>query len=82
MLGRGGTGVTGREAKSGKGLGNCGGAHAIRKGAGLGLGLGFRRGTPNFANPTVFITQKELLQEQKESHESRLENESTQLERQ
>lgn len=83
MPGRDGTGVMGRGAKSGRGLGNCMRANAVRNGAGLGLGSGFRRGTPNFsADSTVTKTQKELLQEQKELLESRLESISKQLESQ
>lgn len=81
MQGRDGTGVMGRGAKSGRGLGNCKEANTVRNGTGLGLGLGFRRGNPNFAaDSTVSKTQKELLQEQKELIESKLDSISKQLE--
>ena len=79
MPGKDGTGVMGRGAKSGRGLGNCTGANAIR--CGTGLGLGYRRGLPSFlADPTVSKTQKEMLQEQKKLLESRLDSISKQLE--
>lgn len=79
MPGRDGTGVMGRGAKSGRGLGNCMGANAVRKGSGL--GLGYRRGNPNFvAETTVSKTQKERLQEQKELLEGNLNSISKQLE--
>lgn len=79
MPGRDGTGVMGNGAKSGRGLGNCKGANAVRNGSGL--GLGYRRGIPNFVpDSTVSRTQKELLQEQKELLESKLDSISKQLE--
>jgi len=73
MPGRDGTGIMGRGAKSGRGLGNCKGANAIRTGAGL--GLGYKRGNPNLVvNPTVTKTQKELLQEEKELLEGKIDS--------
>lgn len=86
MPGRDGTGVMGNGAKSGRGLGNCKGANAVRNGSGLGLGLGlglgYRRGMPNFvADSTVSKTQKESLQEQKELLERKLDSISKQLEK-
>ena len=64
MLGKERTGVMGRGAKSGRGLGNCRGAKDV--GNDRGLGLGYRRGNPNFsADTTASKTQKESLKEQK-----------------
>ena len=81
MPGRDGTGVMGNGAKSGRGLGNCKGANAVRNGSGLGLGLGYRRGMPNcVVDPTVSKTQKELLLEQKELLARKLDSISKQLE--
>lgn len=83
---RDGTGPLGCGAMSGRGLGVCTGANAVKYGAGLGvglgLGLGCRRGFGrNFiADPTMSKTQKELLTEQKELLESRLDVISKQLE--
>ena len=79
MPGRDGTGLMGRGARSGKGLGNCREANAVRNGAGL--GQGYRRGTPNFlADLTASKTPKERLQEQKELLEGKLNSISKQLE--
>jgi hypothetical protein len=73
MPGRDGTGVMGQGAKSGRGLGNCKGANAVRNGGGQGQGN--RRGNPNaVTNSTVSQTQKEMLQEQKELLERRLDS--------
>jgi len=69
MPGRDGTGPTGRGAMTGRALGVCIGANAVRCGAGRGLGLGYRRGS-----------EKILLQEQKELLESRLAAINKQLE--
>ena len=81
MPGKDGTGVMGHGPKSGRGLGNCTGANAVRKGTGLGLGQGYRRGLPNFeGDPTVAEKQKELLQEQKKLLERKLDSISKQLE--
>ncbi len=79
MPGRDGTGVMGNGAKSGRGLGTCKGANAVRNGSGL--GLGYRRGIPNFgADSTASKTQKESLQEQKDLLEKKLDSISKQLE--
>ncbi|TGE38121.1 hypothetical protein E4K67_09075 [Desulfosporosinus fructosivorans] len=79
MPGRDGTGVMGQGAKSGRGLGNCKGANAAVRNGG-GLGLGNRRGDPKaVTNSTVSQTQKEMLQEQKELFERRLDSISKQL---
>ncbi|MBA1336983.1 MAG: hypothetical protein HPY66_3419 [Firmicutes bacterium] len=80
MPGRDGTGPMGRGAMTGRGLGFCTGINAIRYGAGLGLGLGlglgfgYRRGFRRnyIAGPIVSKSQKELLAEQKELLQSRL----------
>lgn len=77
MSRRDGTGPMGRGAMSRRGFGVCAGSNAI----GYGAGLGHRRGLGrNFAaDPTVSKTQKELLQEQKELLESKLNSISKQL---
>lgn len=78
---RDGTGPMGAGSMTGRDLGLCTGANAVRYGAGFGMGLGlaygrgfgggFRRG---FAvNQTSTKTQKELLQEQKDILQNRLE---------
>lgn len=74
---RDGTGPTGVGSMTGRGLGLCTGANAIRHGAGFGMGLklacrrGFGRG---FAvNQTSSKTRKELLQEQKDILQNHLE---------
>lgn len=75
---RDGTGPMGAGSMTGRGLGLCTGANAVKYGAGLGMGLGlglacrrsFGRG---FAvNQTSSKTQKELLQEQKTMLQYRL----------
>ncbi|TGE36228.1 hypothetical protein E4K67_19950 [Desulfosporosinus fructosivorans] len=79
MPGRDGTGVMGRGAKSGRGLGNCRGAKTVS--SDTGLGLGYRRGNPNFGEDTTgSIKQKESLQEQKELLERKLDTISKELE--
>ncbi|PHJ36910.1 hypothetical protein P378_19550 [Desulforamulus profundi] len=85
---RDGTGPMGLGSMTGRGLGFCTGANAVKYGAGLGLGLGLgcRRGLGrgfgrNFAvDQTSSKTQKELLQEQKDLLQSRLEVIDKQLE--
>jgi hypothetical protein len=75
------TGLLGLGATSERGLGYCDGAKSVRNVIGLGLGLGYKRGRVNFgADPKVSETQKGLLQEQKESLESRLDSINKQLE--
>lgn len=79
---RDGTGPMGIGAMTGRGLGPCTGANAVKYGAGLGLGLGLglacRRGFGRgfgrcFAvNQNSSKTQKELLQQQKDVLKSRL----------
>lgn len=80
---RDGTGPMGRGSKSGRGLGFCTGVNAVRHGAGQGLGLGRGRGLRRgfVADPIVSTTEKQLLQEQKELLESRLNIISKQLDR-
>lgn len=84
MPGRDGTGPMGHGAMTGKGLGFCASNNAVGYGAGLGLGFGFgcRRGFGrNFPSvPATSKTQKELLAEQKELLERRLDIISKQLE--
>ncbi|MDD4390627.1 MAG: DUF5320 domain-containing protein [Eubacteriales bacterium] len=80
---RNGTGPMGVGSMTGRGLGFCTGANAVKYGAGLGIGLGLglacRRGFGRgfgrgFAiNQTSSKTQKELLQEQRTILQDRLE---------
>jgi hypothetical protein len=87
---RDGTGPMGAGSITGRGLGICTGANAVKYGAGLGMGLGlglacrrcfghgFGRG---FAvNQTSSKTQKELLNEQKTMLQDRLKVIDKQLE--
>ena len=90
MPGRDGTGPMGAGSMTGRGLGFCTGANAVRYGAGFGLGLGpgltcrrgfGRRFGRGFAiNEATSKTQKELLQNQKTILEKRLEAIDKQLE--
>ena len=86
MLRRDGTGPMGAGSMTGRGLGSCTGANAVKYGAGLGLGLGLglacRRGFGRgFAvNQNSSKTQKELLQEQKDVLKNRLDVIDKQLE--
>ena len=87
---RDGTGPMGAGAMTGRGLGICTGANAVKYGVGLGMGLGLglacRRGFGRgfgrgFAfNQTSSKTQKELLNEQKTILQDRLEVIDKQLE--
>ena len=83
---RDGTGPMGAGSMTGRGLGSCTGANAVKYGAGLGLGLGLglacRRGFGRgFAvNQNSSKTQKELLQEQKDLLKNRLDVIDKQLE--
>lgn len=83
---RNGTGPMGAGSMTGRGLGLCTGANAVKYGAGLGMGLGLgfacRRGFGRgFAfNQTSSKTQKELLNEQKTMLQDRLEVIDKQLE--
>jgi hypothetical protein len=80
----------GAGSMTGRGLGSCAGANAVKYGAGLGLGVGlglacrrgFERGFGRgFAvNQNSSKTQKELLQEQKNVLKSRLDVIDKQLE--
>ena len=76
---RDGTGPMGAGSMTGRGLGFCTGANAVKYGAGLGMGLGLglacRRGFGRgFAiNQTSSKTQKERLNEQKTMLQNRLE---------
>lgn len=90
MPGRDGTGPMGAGTMTGRGLGFCTGAKAVKYGAdlGLGLGLGFacRRGLGRrfgrvFANDkSTSKTQKELLQKEKAILKNRVEAIDKQLE--
>jgi hypothetical protein len=90
MPGRDRTGPIGAGSMTGRGLGLCTGANAVKYGAGpgmgLGLGLACRRGFGRglgrgFAiNQASSKTQKELLQEQKAILQDRLEVIDKQLE--
>ena len=83
---RDGTGPMGAGSMTGRGLGSCTGANAVKYGAGLGLGLGLglacRRGFGRgFAvNQNSSKTQKELRQEQKDLLKNRLDVIDKQLE--
>jgi len=91
---RDGTGPMGVGSMTGRGLGLCTGANAVKYGAGIGMGLGLglacRRGFGRsfgrgfgrgFAiNQTSSKTQKELLNEQKTMLQDRLEVIDKQLE--
>ncbi len=91
---RDGTGPMGVGSMTGRGLGLCTGANAVKYGAGIGMGLGLglacRRGFGRsfgrgfgrgFAiNQTSSKTQKELLNEQKAMLQDRLEVIDKQLE--
>ena len=74
-----GTGPMGVEPMTGRGLGICTGANAVKYGAGLGrgrgLGFAYRQGfARGFAvNHTFSKTQKELLNEQKTVLQNQLE---------
>ena len=78
---RDGTGPMGRGSMTGRGLGVCTGVNAAKFGAGLalGLGLGCRRGFGRGFSWNTNVeqnsskTKKELLQEQKDVLQSRLE---------
>lgn len=76
---RDGTGPQGAGAKTGRGLGPCSGSNAVKRGAGLGMGLlglglglacrrGFKRGFGRgFAlNQDSSKSEKELLQGQRD----------------
>jgi hypothetical protein len=87
---RDGTGPMGAGSMTGRGLGLCTGANAVKYGAGPGMGLGLglarRRGFGRgfgrgFAiNQTSSKTQKELLNEQKTMLQDQLEAIDKQLE--
>ncbi len=85
---RDGTGPMGRGTMSGRGLGPCSGTNAVKYGTGLGLGLllrcrrGFGRafGGNYNVDQASSKTQKELLQEQRDALQSRLEFINKQLE--
>lgn len=80
----------GAGSMTGRGLGSCTGANAVKYGAGLGLGLGLglarRRGFGRGFGRGIAVdqntskTQKELLQEQKNVLKSRLDVIDKQLE--
>ncbi|WP_027398336.1 DUF5320 domain-containing protein [Anaerovorax odorimutans] len=71
---RDGSGPTGLGSMTGKGFGFCTGVNTFRNGCGFGLGLGLRNGCrQNYRfNSNSPKTQKELLSEQKELLENRL----------
>jgi hypothetical protein len=87
---RDGTGPMGAGSMTGRGLGLCTGANAVKYGAGLGMGLGLglacRRGfgrgfgRGSAINRISTKTQKELLNEQKTMLQNRLEVIDKQLE--
>ncbi len=83
-----GTGPMGRGSMNGRGLGFCTGANAFKFGAGFGPGLGFGcrrgfgRGFGGYFNvdQSFSLTEKEMLQNQKDMLQSRLEDIDKQLE--
>ncbi|MFA9422799.1 MAG: DUF5320 domain-containing protein [Sedimentibacter sp.] len=90
---RDGTGPMGRGAMTGRGLGVCNGMNVngygvgygrgYGRGLGLGLGAGYgcRRGfATTFVGESVGLTDKELLMEQKELLQNRLDIVTKQLE--
>jgi hypothetical protein len=85
---RDGTGPMGAGEMTGRGLGLCTGANAVKYEAGLRTGLGFARrrgcgcgfGRGFTVNGLSSNTQKELLQEQKKVMQNRLEVIDKQLE--
>ncbi|QAT60981.1 hypothetical protein EQM13_04985 [Acidilutibacter cellobiosedens] len=89
---RDGTGPMGAGSMTGRGLGLCTGANAVKYGAGLGMGIGLglacRRGfgfgrgfgRGSAINQASSKTQKELLNEQKTMLQDRLEVIDKQLE--
>lgn len=83
---RDGTGPMGAGSMTGRGLGSCAGAKAVKYGAGLGLGLGLglacRRGFGHGAavNQTSPSTQKELLEKQISALQNQIEVISRKLE--
>ena len=92
MPGRDSTGPMGRGAMSGRGLGVCTGVNVARRGVGRGLGLGrgdgrgngrgFGRGVRRgfVQDLAASISEKELLHEQKQLLEERLDVINKQLE--
>jgi len=90
MPGRDGTGPMGTGPMTGRGLGFCAGANAVRYrvglGRGLSLGLGCRRGFGRWfgrglvTDEAALKMQKELLQNQKAILEKRLDAINKQLE--
>jgi len=83
MPGRDGTGPIGTRSKTGRGLGICAGASAVRHGAGHGMGLGLvcrRSFGCGFGRGFAIDTQKKMLQEQKAILQSRLDVVDKQLE--
>jgi len=89
MPNRDGTGPMGSGPKTGRGLGICSAARALKFGAGaaLGLGLGYRYGFGSrfFRNRStqqpVSKAEKEVLEEQKTIIQSRLAEINDQLEK-
>ena len=90
MPGRDGTGPIGAGTMTGRGVGLCtGGVTGYGAGRGLGLGLGWRRGCGRGLgkqsgpmNLSDDVSRKELLAQQKQALESRLEMVNKQLETQ
>lgn len=90
MPGRDGTGRMGTGSLTGRGMGLCaGGAAGYGAGRGLGLGLGWRhgfgcgRGPGRQSGPLNLsddVSRKELLAQQKQALENRLEMVNRQLE--
>lgn len=83
---RDGTGPLGRGALTGRGLGVCNVSNAIKRGAGLGLELGFGLGRRGGFRGNIGLNQantktpKELLTKQKELLEDKLNLITKQLE--
>lgn len=81
MPGRNGTGPVGQGPLTGRGMGPCGGVNA--GGCGWGMGFGRRRGGFfsgfSFGDPVAAKTQEELLKEQKELLQARIDEIDKQL---
>lgn len=81
MPGRNGTGPVGQGPLTGRGMGPCGGVNA--GGCGWGMGFGRRRGGffSGFSSgdPLATKTQEELLKEQKELLQARIDEIDKQL---
>lgn len=85
MPGRDGTGPMGSGAMTGRGPGLCSGANNVKHGAGAGLGLGCKHGFgrrqhgSNNADQSSSATQKELLQNQRDMLQGKIDRINKQM---